>query len=362
MEFCVAIRFASLQFMKRRQGHAVLDRLAYIGRQRLHSARTGEVYDYTGRGDLEDEVETLLPPGAAPQFADAITLWSAVDTAATHQHAVLGSDLVLSLPPPDELEPELSRQLIESFLTETFLRHGLAASYAVHQPHAGFDTDELAADLLISADTAAADPFSDLMRTGRLHRHAHVMVTPRQVSALGLERLRYKGIDPTLRTGAVVDALEWGRLWGLHQNLFFAEHGLELRVRPRALFSASQEPLPAVGKWRRKLVGGTDVNGRAGSSILRSRRPMSGPALDAALETLERPLTRVELLALALRLLGAAEARELTDAVIGVAAAIELGDGSGGGSRWLAASTSSPPSLPQSVAPRCSPHALTPLR
>lgn len=334
----MAIRFASLQFMKRRKGHAVLERLAYIGRQRLLSARTGEVYDYTGRGDLEAEVKTLLPPGAAPQFTEAFTLWSAVDTAATHEHAVLGSDLVLSLPPPDELEPELSRQLIESFLTETFLRHGLAASYAVHQPHTGFDTDELAADLLISADTAAADPFSDAMRAGRLHRHAHVLVTPRRVGALGLERRRYQGLDPTLRKGAVVDALNWGLLWGLHQNLFFAEHGLELRVRPRAPFSAPREPLPAVRKWRRKLLGDPDVVGRAllihpefekaNVDALRS--------IDSALETLERPFTRGELLSLALRYLGADEAWELIDAVIGVAGVVELGDDSGAGSRWLA--------------------------
>lgn len=324
--------------MKRRKGHAVLERLAYIGRRRLVSARTGEVYDYTGRGDLEGKVETLLPPGALPQLAGASTLWSAVDAAATHEHAVLGLDLVLSLPPLDELDPELSRQLLESFLSATVVPHGLGASYAIHQPHGGFDTDELAADLMIAVDTAAADPFSDAMRAGRLHRHAHVLVTPRRVGALGLERRRYQGLDPTLRKGAVVDALEWGRLWGLHQNLFFAEHGLELRVRPRALFSAPKEPLPAVRKWRRKLLGDTDVVGRAMliNPEVEKANAEALRSIDSALETLERPFTRGELLALALRFLGAEEARELTDAVIGVAGVIELGDNSGAGSRWLA--------------------------
>ena len=221
-----------------RQGHAVVNRLAYIGRQRLVSERTGEAFDYTGRGDLEGDLKTLLPSGAAAQFAEAVTLWSLVDAPATHKHAILGVDLVLSLPPPDELEPELSRQLLESFLTATILPHGLAATYAVHQPHTGFDTDELAADLLLEAAAAAADPFSDAMRAGRLHKHAHVLVTPRQLGPLGLARRRYKGVDPTIRNGAVVDALNWGLLWGVYQNRFFAEHGLELRVRPRALFSS----------------------------------------------------------------------------------------------------------------------------
>ena len=59
-------------------------------------------------------------------------------------------------------------------------------------------------------------------------------------------------------------------------------------------------------------------------------------SIDAALETLERPFTRGELQSLALRYLGADEARELTDAVIGLAGVLELGDSSGSGSRWLA--------------------------
>lgn len=334
----MAIRFASLQYIKRRHGHAVVNRLAYIGRQRLVSARTGETFDYTDRGDLEGHVRTLLPSGAAAQFAEAFTLWSAVDAAATHKHAILGLDLVLSLPPPDELEPELSRQLLESFLTATILSHGLAATYAIHQPHTELDTDELAADLLIGSAAAAADPFSDAMRAGRLHRHAHVLVTPRQLGPLGLARRRYQGIDPTIRNGAVVDGLNWGLLWGVHQNHFFAEHGLELRVRPRALFSVPRAPLKAVRKWRRKLhedpaVGGRDLLAhpeveRSNADALRS--------IDAALETLERPFTRGELLSLALRYLGADEARELTDAVIGPAGVLELGDGNGAGSRWVA--------------------------
>lgn len=334
----MAIRFASLMFIKRRQGHAVLNRLAYIGRQRLVSPRTGEIFDYTDRSDLEGDVKTLLPSGAAAQFADAFSLWSSVDAAATHKHAILGLDLVLSLPPLDEMEPDLSREMLEAFLRATILSHGLAATYAIHQPHTELDTDELAADLLLEPAAAAADPFSDAMRVGRLHRHAHALVTPRQLGPLGLARRRYQGVDPTIRNGAVVDALNWGRLWGVHQNQFFAEHGLELRVRPRAPFSVPKASLPAVRKWRRKLQSNPDIAGRdllahpefekANADALRS--------VGAALETLERPFTRGELQSLALRYLGADEARELTDAIIGLAGVLELGDGRGAGSRWLA--------------------------
>lgn len=324
--------------MRRREGHSVIQRLAYIGRQRLVSARTGDAYDYSERGDLAGELATLLPAGAPAALAEVSALWSAVDAAATHKHAALGLDLVLALPPPEELEPELSRQMLEVFLAETILSHGLGASYAVHQPHTGFDTDELAADLLLEAAAGAADPFSDAMRAGRLHRHAHVLVTPRQLGPLGLARRRYHGVDPTVRHGAVVDALNWGLLWGLHQNRFFAEHGRELRVRPRALFSAPRAPLPAVRKWRRTLQGDPDVVGRAllAHPEFEKANAEALRSIDAALETLERPFTRGELLSLAKRYLGAEEARELTDAVIGVAGVIELGDGNGAGSRWLA--------------------------
>ena len=99
----MAIGFVAAQYMKRRSGHSVLDRLAYIARRRLVSDRTGDIFDYSHRPDLVGEVVTVLPPGALTAFNDAEALWTVVDAAATHKFAALGIDLVIALPAPEEL-------------------------------------------------------------------------------------------------------------------------------------------------------------------------------------------------------------------------------------------------------------------
>ena len=87
---------------------------------------------------------------------------------------------------------------------------GLAVQVDVHSPH-------------------GADSESE-----RANYHAHLLITTRRVEATGLSAKKARDLDPVVRQGrgraVVAEAEAWGALWRDHQNRYFAEHGLDIRV------------------------------------------------------------------------------------------------------------------------------------
>ena len=68
----------------------------------------------------------------------------------------------------------------------------------------------------------------------RANYHAHLLITTRRVEATGLSAKKARDLDPVVRQGrgraVVAEAEAWGALWRDHQNRYFAEHGLDIRV------------------------------------------------------------------------------------------------------------------------------------
>lgn len=329
----MAIGFLSARYIKRSQGHSVIQRLAYLARQRLKAARTGETFDYLKRKDLLIGPVTLLPDGADEGLKDGHALWSAVDAVA-RADAVLGIDLIVSL--PAEVDLALAGDLLEDFLTDIISVHELAVTYVIHAPHVGMTGEELNEDRF----STEGDPFAEAMTTGILNVHAHVLVTPKQIGPGGLAKRRYTLLDPVIQRGRAVDGINWGRLWAIYQNSWLALHGLSLRVRPRAPIASQSFDLKDVRRWRKLKArrnheaGGRDrlVDPEAEASnrdLLRS--------IDEGLADVSRPFTRGELLDRYERYLGAEEAAELADAVLGLGGVVELGQF---GSRWHATKAS----------------------
>ena len=87
---------------------------------------------------------------------------------------------------------------------------GLAVQIDVHAPH-------------------GADGESE-----RANFHAHLLITTRRVEGEGFALKKARDLDPQVRASkgrAVVSEAEaWGATWRDHQNRYFIEHGLDLRV------------------------------------------------------------------------------------------------------------------------------------
>ncbi|QYO78903.1 MobA/MobL family protein [Devosia salina] len=317
--------------LQRSRGHSSVQRLAYITRRRLLSARTGQVFDHADRPDLVAAL-TLVPKGCAEM--DAVDLWEAIEAASKRADAALGFELVLSLPMPAELPLEHSCRLAQAFAHEIIVeRHQLAATLAVHRPHAGQGEDAALEDALGPDD----DSFGRSIATASANLHCHILVAPRQLTPDGLARRRYTALDPVTRSGRTYGR-HWGKLWGDFQNRFFAAEGLDLRVTPNPPVTLDPAPLRAVRRWRQRARRTTpQINGRA--LLVNPAREDENAAIalsiDDALACFEAPFTRGELEAFFSRHLHPELSAEMTQACIGLGQCVAL-DVEGSEIAWFA--------------------------
>lgn len=206
-EELVAIQFARLEYVSRSSGGNSCRKSAYNGRQRIHCEREGQTFDFRREGDNVHH-EILLPKGVAEKFSDAETLWNAVEHKEQRKNSQLAKELVLALPDDPQVSLEDKVALTKSFLEKHFVQKGLAAQIDIHKPHKEKDHNW----------------------------HAHILITTRRFSengqALG-EKAR--DLDASVRKGKVIEGEKWGKLWADHQNTYFAEKGIDLKVDPTAI-------------------------------------------------------------------------------------------------------------------------------
>ncbi len=205
----MAIAFARARYISRSTGGSAARSAAYNAREGITDERTGTLYYFKHR-DAPAHHEVLLPEGADAKLADTATLWNAAEAAEKRRDAQVARELVLALPANHELSPEDRVELARSFAQTHFVSKGLAVQLDVHAPHVG-DTDG-----------------------DRANHHAHLLVTTRRVEGDHFARKKARELDPEVKSfrgrGVVTDGEHWGAAWRDHQNHYFAEHGLELRV------------------------------------------------------------------------------------------------------------------------------------
>ncbi len=329
----MAIPYAAVRFMKRSRGHSTEERLAYIGRLQLRSVRTKERFDYRDRSDLV-LLETICPSECPEALRDAVGLWGAVEMASRRKDASLGLDLLLALPTARELSEQSCLDLVRGFVREAIVGpHQLGTVLAVHHPHGNEEAEPFGDEFVAGR---IVDAFDDAVRVGRLNRHAHIMITPRQIEKTGLHRLRYVNLDVEHRGGKALGGMDWPRLWHRYQNDFFLRQGLELRVRPDPGIPLRQVPLTTVRRGRRKLrQDNPKVAGRAllvnpdRDKAVRERLR----SIDAAAGVFDQPFTRSELDDLLLRYFPREIAGELGGAIVGLSDLVKL-DVPGQPSSW----------------------------
>ncbi|MBX9744393.1 MAG: AAA family ATPase [Chlamydiales bacterium] len=252
----MAIGYARVEFVQRSHGKSACAKAAYNSRSRIefegNCVMSPEIYDWT---DKEKPAfhEVLLPKGANEKFKTPNALWNEAELAESRINSVVGLDLLLALPDDQVISLEDRIHLARSFIQKHFVDKGLAAQIDIHHPEkkiqimrdnrelglfkgmSGNIIQENQSSLKLQLENGKTVSFNPKDFTGfsfeQSNWHAHVLVTTRrfQKDGLGLEE-KARDLMPQIAKGKVVSGSDWGKLWTDHQNQFFTEKGIDLRV------------------------------------------------------------------------------------------------------------------------------------
>lgn len=215
----MAIAFARARYLSRASGGNAVRSAAYNARESIAAERTGELFHFRHR-DAPEHHDVLLPEGADAGFSDCAVLWNAAEAAERRKDSQVAREIVLALPAGRVLSTEDRIELARSFALEHFVFKGLAVQLDVHAPHQERGEGEGA-----WAEGTGGD---------HTNWHAHLLITTRRVEGDRLSAKKARDLDPEVRrAGArtlVTEAEAWGETWRAHQDRYFQEHGIELRV------------------------------------------------------------------------------------------------------------------------------------
>jgi Ti-type conjugative transfer relaxase TraA len=215
----VAIQFARARYISRSTGGSAVRSAAYNERTAITAERTGELYYFKHR-DAPEHHAVLLPEGANARFSDSGVLWNAAEAAEKRKDAQVAREIVLALPSDAGVTTEDRVELARSFAQQHFVAKGLAVQLDVHVPH---DPEP----------GRHGDSDSE-----RANWHAHLLITTRRIEGTQFAAKKARDLDPEVRhaggRAVVADGEVWGELWRDHQNRYFVEHGLGIRVDPAA--------------------------------------------------------------------------------------------------------------------------------
>ncbi len=215
----VAIAFARARYLSRASGGNAVRSAAYNAREAITAERTGELFHFRHR-EAPEHHEVLLPEGADARLADAAALWNAAEAAERRKDSQVAREIVLALPADRVLTTEDRIELARSFAAEHFVSKGLAVQLDVHAPHKDRGEGEGA-----WAEGTGGD---------HTNWHAHLLITTRRIEGDQLSAKKARDLDPEVRRAGtralVTDAEAWGETWRAHQDRYFLEHGIALRV------------------------------------------------------------------------------------------------------------------------------------
>ena len=209
----MAIAFARARYVSRTSGGNAVRSAAYNGRAEIEAQGANRVFTFQHRGDLEHH-EIMLPERADPALGESAALWNAAETAERRKDAQVARELVLALPADAEVTLEDWIELTRSFAAKHFVSKGVAVQLDIHAPH--------------------ADPGEEQASGEGANPHAHLLVTTRRVEGSGFASRKARDLDPVVRRfggrNQVAEGEAWGELWQAHQDRWFLEHGLGVRV------------------------------------------------------------------------------------------------------------------------------------
>lgn len=258
----MAIGFARIEFVKRSSGKNACSKAAYNSRAKIqfegNDQSPGKTYDWSEKNSSTYH-NVLIPAHVSEKFKDAQYLWNAVEAWETKKNAQLAMELVIALPDDKGISLEDRIQLTTTFIQKHFIENGLAAQIDIHSPEdrviitqddaenglkkgmTGQVSSKTKDSISLELDEGTSITFNPKEFTGFIEKehnwHAHVLITTRRFKPDGLEFEDHKARDimPRINKGRVVSGPDWGKLWVEHQNRYFEELGISLRVDPKGL-------------------------------------------------------------------------------------------------------------------------------
>lgn len=221
----MAIGYARLEFVKRSDGKNACCKSAYNSRSTVkfqgHEHSPEKTYNWSQKSSPAYH-DILLPNHVDVSFKNTSILWNAVEQKENRKNSQVCMELVLALPDDKVVSLNDKIELTKTFVQKHFIDKGLAAQIDIHAP-----------EKLINFNPE----IGEIENLGH-NWHAHVLITTRRFSEDGKE-LGEKARDlmPEMRLGYVTAGKSWGKNWTEHQNLFFEDKGISLRVDPNGLIS-----------------------------------------------------------------------------------------------------------------------------
>ena len=249
----MAIYMMKQKTFPRGKGACVIHAAAYRAGERIRDERTGRMHSYLERDDVVYK-EVLVPSEFAGNAEiawtqDRAALWNAVERT-DRRNAQLGREVMVVL--PEELTAERRTQLVRGFAQELADKYRCAVDTTIHLPR----------------------PESD-----ERNHHAHLLLTPREVTPKGLgprTSLELSGTERrAIGLGSSKDELLWRRQrWAEFANHALAGAGFSVRIDHRALrtIAPDREPELSLPLRIRKIEFATGKPTRVGEELRRQHR------------------------------------------------------------------------------------------
>lgn len=208
----MAVYFMYMKTFGRANGSSAVSAIAYRAGERIRDARSGRIYDHSGReGVLHKEI--VLPAKFADSdlgwAKDRATLWNAAEAAEPRKNARVAREFLVAL--PAEMNPAQRLDLARGFAHDLADRYGFAIDVALHAP-----------------------------RTDPRNHHAHLLATTREIGIDGFgakttlemndAARRARGLEPFFR-----EVIATRERWASATNEALAAAGIPMRVDHRSL-------------------------------------------------------------------------------------------------------------------------------
>ncbi|MDA9163616.1 AAA family ATPase [Rickettsiaceae bacterium] len=198
----MAICFVKSRYVSRSSGGNACRTSAYNARDKIVDERTGEVFDFSDRGDNVYH-EVILPQHVDKKFKNISILSNEVERNERRKDSQVYVEWVLALPKEKEISLEMKQEMINRFIEKKgWLQEGLGMQIDIHSPHDKNDNE-----------------------------HCHILKPTRRFTkdGKGFERLKARDLEPKILGGKVEetkDSIAWAQI----QNDYFKENGFDLRV------------------------------------------------------------------------------------------------------------------------------------
>lgn len=125
----MAIYHYSISNVSRAKGSSSCANLAYISGKKVHDDRLDKTYQYA-RSERVLETGTILPDSAPVEYANAETLFNAIEKYETNDNARTAKKIQVAL--PHELNLSEQKKIIEDYIRNNLTKEGYCATYAIH--------------------------------------------------------------------------------------------------------------------------------------------------------------------------------------------------------------------------------------